>query len=431
MLAQASTGLIETWWVARLGTDALTGMALVFPVFMMMQMLSAGAMGGGISSAIACALGGGRRADADRWCCTPSSSTCCSVYFSPSWSWSPGPSLYGALGGEEVAEAALLYSERGVRRCWVGLADEWLGQRHPRDRQHARALAGDLYRGGPARAARPADLRLRAYPRARDRRGRDRGHPHHRALRGGAGGTSGPAAAWSGCACTAPYDLFSDILRVGAVGLDQHAADHPDGRAHRPAGAAGGPDAIAGHGTGARLEYLLILLVFGLGAPLVAMVGTNIGAASRRERCASHSSEARSPSASPKRSAWPPRSAVRLARPSATIRACWRPAPPTWCSVGPVYGFFGLGLSLYFASQGAARLFWPLFAGLLRLLVAVGGGWAVLHLTGLLGWLFAASGGRARRLWPDPHRGGRIRRLVPERPAAQRPPILHEDAHEE
>ena len=47
MLAQASTGLIETWFVSRLGTDALAGMALVFPGFMMMQMLSAGAMGRG------------------------------------------------------------------------------------------------------------------------------------------------------------------------------------------------------------------------------------------------------------------------------------------------------------------------------------------------------------------------------------------------
>ncbi len=65
MVAQASTGLIETWWVSRLGTDALAGMALVFPGFMMMQMLSAGAMGGGISSAIARALGAGRRDDAD------------------------------------------------------------------------------------------------------------------------------------------------------------------------------------------------------------------------------------------------------------------------------------------------------------------------------------------------------------------------------
>src|SRR6202044_982139 len=65
MLAQASTGLIETWWVSHLGTDALTGMAVVFPGFMIMQMLSGGAMGGGISSAIARALGGGRHADAD------------------------------------------------------------------------------------------------------------------------------------------------------------------------------------------------------------------------------------------------------------------------------------------------------------------------------------------------------------------------------
>ena len=65
MLVQASTGLIETWWVSSLGTDALAGMALVFPGFMMMQMLSAGAVGGGISSSIARALGAGRRQDAD------------------------------------------------------------------------------------------------------------------------------------------------------------------------------------------------------------------------------------------------------------------------------------------------------------------------------------------------------------------------------
>jgi hypothetical protein len=33
-------------------------------------------------------------------------------------------------------------------------------------------------------------------------------------------------------------------------------------------------------------------------------------------------------------------------------------------------GFFGLALALYFASQGAGRLFWPLSAGFLRMLVA-------------------------------------------------------------
>src|ERR1700722_9910530 len=45
MLAQTSTGLVETWWISHLGTDALAGMAVVFPVVMLMQMMSQGAMG--------------------------------------------------------------------------------------------------------------------------------------------------------------------------------------------------------------------------------------------------------------------------------------------------------------------------------------------------------------------------------------------------
>src|SRR5229473_3084480 len=65
LVAQAAAGLIETYFVGKLGTSALAGVALVFPVVMLMQMMSAGAMGGGISSAIARALGAGRREDAD------------------------------------------------------------------------------------------------------------------------------------------------------------------------------------------------------------------------------------------------------------------------------------------------------------------------------------------------------------------------------
>jgi len=57
--------------------------------------------------------------------------------------------------------------------------------------------------------------------------------------------------------------------------------------------------------------------------------------------------------------------------------------------VGPTYGFFGLGLSLYFASQGAGKLAWPLIGGMLRLLIAVGGGWLAMSLTGSLAWAFA------------------------------------------
>ena len=58
--------------------------------------------------------------------------------------------------------------------------------------------------------------------------------------------------------------------------------------------------------------------------------------------------------------------------------------------VGPTFGFFGLGLSLCFAAQGAGRLLWPLLGGLFRMIIAVCGGWLVLSLTGSLSWTFAA-----------------------------------------
>ena len=123
MLAQTSTGLIETWWVSHLGTDALAGMALVFPVFMMMQMLSAGAMGGGISSAVARALGGGRRGDADALVLH---AIVVNLLLGLAFSASVlafGPSLYGALGGEGGSlEAALLYSNV----VFAGNAVVWL-----------------------------------------------------------------------------------------------------------------------------------------------------------------------------------------------------------------------------------------------------------------------------------------------------------------
>ena len=57
IVAQLLAGLLETWLVSRLGTQALAAMALVFPVLMLCQMMSSGAMGGGISSSIARALG--------------------------------------------------------------------------------------------------------------------------------------------------------------------------------------------------------------------------------------------------------------------------------------------------------------------------------------------------------------------------------------
>jgi hypothetical protein len=60
------------------------------------------------------------------------------------------------------------------------------------------------------------------------------------------------------------------------------------------------------------------------------------------------------------------------------------------CGLSNGVGFFGLGMALYFASQGAARLLWPLLTGFLRVVVAIGGVWLALRLTGSINWLFAA-----------------------------------------
>jgi len=61
-------------------------------------------------------------------------------------------------------------------------------------------------------------------------------------------------------------------------------------------------------------------------------------------------------------------------------------------TVGPFYGLFGLGLALYFASQGAGRLLWPLLANLTRLAIAGGGGWLALRWSGDLSYVFVAQG---------------------------------------
>jgi Na+-driven multidrug efflux pump len=65
MLATALAAIAETSYVGHFGTPALAGMALVFPFVMLQTMMSAGAMGGGVSSAISRALGAGDSARAN------------------------------------------------------------------------------------------------------------------------------------------------------------------------------------------------------------------------------------------------------------------------------------------------------------------------------------------------------------------------------
>src|SRR5215208_8074098 len=64
MMLQALLTTADAFWIGRLGPDALAGVSLVFPIVMLMQTMSAGGMGGGVASAVARALGSGRRHDA-------------------------------------------------------------------------------------------------------------------------------------------------------------------------------------------------------------------------------------------------------------------------------------------------------------------------------------------------------------------------------
>ena len=175
MGAQAATGLIETYWVGKLGTDALAGMALVFPGVMLMQMFSAGAMGGGISSAIARALGAGKREQADALVlhALVINLAIGAAFTAAMLMW--GRPLYRLLGGEGASlEAALIYSNivfGGIVLLWImnALASVIRGT--------GNMLVPALVICAGAIAARAAvaaaDLRPRADPRARHRgRGR-------------------------------------------------------------------------------------------------------------------------------------------------------------------------------------------------------------------------------------------------------------------
>ena len=395
MTAQAATGLIETWWVSKLGTDALAGMALVFPGFMMMQMLSAGAIGGGISSAVARALGANRRADADALVLHALLINVVLGLLASALFLVWGRPIYAAMGGEGGSlEAALAYSNvvfAGNVLIWVmnALASLIRGTGNMLVPAYSVCIAVALliplsplliFGWGPMPAL------------------------------GIAGGgyavllTSAlttAVLAWYLLAGRAvvrlrrarlQWPMFADILRVGGVGaISTLQTSLTVALTTALVGAYGGPNAVAGYGTGARLEYLLIPLVFGFGAPLVALVGTNIGAG-QRERALRIALTGGA-------------LAFAVTETIGLVAAIW---PHAWLGlfgsdphmleagaaylrvVGPTYGFFGLGLSLYFASQGAGRLAWPLLGGLVRLVVAVGGGALVLSLTGSLSWAFGA-----------------------------------------
>ena len=123
LLAQTAVNIAEAYYVGLLGTDALAGVAMVFPVFMLMTMMSNGGLGSGVASAVARAVGAGRKHDADA---LVFHAVILAVIFGALFTLGTirgGPALYRALGGQNGAlDAALKYSNylfAGAIPVWI------------------------------------------------------------------------------------------------------------------------------------------------------------------------------------------------------------------------------------------------------------------------------------------------------------------------
>ncbi|HCP65679.1 MAG TPA: MATE family efflux transporter, partial [Hyphomonadaceae bacterium] len=145
-----------------------------------------------------------------------------------------------------------------------------------------------------------------------------------------------------------------------------------------------GEAALAGYGIGSRIEFLLIPLVFGIGAAMTSLVGLSIGSGNVDR--AEHIGWIGSAFAAGLTGVV---GLVLALFPSAWIYAftkdqvTFEAARSYIQIVGPFFAFQGLGLSLYFASQGAGAMRWPVIAIFARVLLAVGGGWLLAFGLGL------------------------------------------------
>jgi putative MATE family efflux protein len=396
---QTLVGIAETYFVSSLGTSAIAGVALVFPLFMLMTMMSNGGIGGGVSSAIARAIGGGRRREAEALVVHALVIAVAFGGFFTAGAWIGGPALFRFLGAQDdTLKNAQLYSNVVFAAAIPG----WI----------ANLLASALRGAGNVRVpalvtAVGSVVTLLLSP----------------LLIFGWGFVPGLGVAGAGAAM-----IIFNIGAATVLGIYMNSAHTPlrlraarlTGRQFREilrvgllsavgtivtnltvviaTGLVGtfGRDAIAGYGLASRLDYLLIPLLFAVGTASVTMVGTSIGA--------EHHERAR-------KIAWT--SALISAAITAGIGSFAALFAQGWMHlfshepsvvrvgadylvrVAPFYAFTGLGMALYFASQGAGNVVWPFSAGVARLVTVALIGWAWVDmnhgsLTGLF-WIVAAS----------------------------------------
>jgi Na+-driven multidrug efflux pump len=177
-------------------------------------------------------------------------------------------------------------------------------------------------------------------------------------------------------------ELFVDILKVGVPGLINTAITNVS--VVVLTGVAGhlGRESAVAYAMGARLEYILQPIAFGFGTAIVAMVGTNWGARQYGRARAI---------------AWT--GALIVMAVSAAIGFVVMLRPTWWMGlftddaaiiqlgtsylhiVGPAYALYGLGLGLFFVTQGVGHAVTAVIANLARLCLSAAGG--LLAITGL------------------------------------------------
>jgi putative MATE family efflux protein len=382
MFGTALVAVAETSYIGRLGVEPLAGIALVFPFVMLTQMMSAGAMGGGVSSAVARAIGAGNRDRAANLALHAAIIGTGAGLFFTAMMLAFGRDFYFLLGGRgEVLEQAMHYSHvlfSGAVAIWLvnTLASVVRGtgdMRVPSIVLIGVATVQVVVGGG-------LGLGLFGLPKF--------------GMRGVAAGqltafTSGALfLAWylvSGRSrlklnirsFTFQRDMFLDILKVGAMSCLSPLQSVLTILIFTKILAGFGTVVLAGYGMGSRLEFLLIPIAFAFGTASIPMVGMAMGAGLV---------------ARARRVTWISGAAAGLVVGLIGLTVAINPG--LWVSLftsdpgvtaaaysyfhwaGPGFGFFGAGVCLYFSSQGAAKVGGPVLAGTIRLvLVAVGGWW--------------------------------------------------------
>ena len=375
---QTAVSVGDTYFIGRLGTAPLAGLALVFPLVMLLQMASAGAMGGGVSSAIARSLGAGDAARARRLVVHALLIALGMTAVFTILILAFGSALYRLLGGEgESLANALAYSNM----LFGGAITVWL----------ANTLASVLRGSGnmlvPALAligAAMVQVPLSGWLVLGSGLGIIGAAIAYVAAFGLAALVMGIAVLRSTLRPRAEdlkldRRLFADILRVGGLSVLNSILTIFTAVALTGFVGRFGAAALAGYGVGVRLELLQIPLVFAVGQALVVLVGTNIGAGN---------------SARAKRIAW----AGAAVAASICLVIGWTFAifPLAWVglfsadpavldagtrylhTVAPFYPLLGVQVALYFASQGAGQMLRPVLAAGVRLVVVlIGGAFAV------------------------------------------------------